>query len=520
MAIPRTRSGFARLLALSATLALLLPAGQAKAAWREASSAHFVVYGNEDEAILRNFAENLERYHAALGLLTGTPDEIPSPSNRVTIYAVGSTEQVRKLYGENASRYLGGFYQPRAGATFAIVPEISAERVSDWDRSLRTVLHEYAHHFLIGASSYAMPRWTGEGAAEFYSSASFNKDGSVNIGRPNPNRILETRLFQDMPLEILLTNVQGFGDRPKGYDTFYARSWLLYHYLSMTPARQGQLRRYLEAVAAGQSSLDAASATLGDLAALDRELGSYASKRRFTTILIKAAALRTGEVQVRALSAGEAATMPLRIQQRRGIQRDAAPGIADEMRGFAARFPKDPEVLAALAEAEHDAGNEAAAVAAADAALALDPRRINAHVQKSLALMAIAAKSRDAKDVNAARVALTALNHVENDHPLPLILYYRSFIEQGAKPSSVAIRGLERATELAPFDFGLRMMLALQQLRDGKTDEARRSLTPIAYNPHGGRLAEQARSLLDRLGQGTHLPAAETVPTAAEGDAD
>ncbi len=140
--------------------------------------------------------------------------------------------------------------------------------------------------------------------------------------------------------------------------------------------------------------------------------------------------------------------------------------------------------------------------------------------KKTQMLMAIATKSRDAKDVNVPRAALTALNRVENDHPLPLILYYRSFIAQRTKPSPVAIRGLVRATELAPFDFGLRMMLALQQLRDGKTDEARRSLTPISYNPHGGRLAAHARALLDRLGQGTQLAPTEALPSAPDDDTD
>lgn len=209
------RSLAASLVASGALLLLFLSASEAKAAWREASSAHFVVYGNEDEATLRDFAQNLERYHAALALLTGTPNDAPSPSNRVTIYAVGNAAQVRKLYGENASRYLGGFYQPRAGATIAIVPDITAERVSDWDQSLRVVLHEYAHHFLIGANSYVMPRWAGEGAAEFFSSASFKKDGSINIGRPNPYRILETKLLQDMPLEELLTHSKGLDGKAK-----------------------------------------------------------------------------------------------------------------------------------------------------------------------------------------------------------------------------------------------------------------------------------------------------------------
>lgn len=489
---------------LSATT-LAMMSQPAQAAWREASSAHFVIYADKDESTLQAFAQNLERYHAAMTVLTGAKQDTPSPSNRVTIYSVGSVAQVRKLYGEDASRYLGGFYQPRAGATIAIVPDISSERVSDWDASLRILLHEYAHHFLIGSSRYAMPRWASEGAAEFFSSASFDKDGAVNIGRPNLIRMLETNYLKDIPLEELFSSSLTPGAAPKSYDTFYARSWLLYHYLAMTRDRQGQLQRYLEAVTGGESSLEAAKQSFGDLVALDRALVAYAGKSRFTTIKIKGTVLNTGEVKVRVVSAGEAETMMLRIQQRRGIDQDVAPAIAQQMRTFAAQFPQDAQVLAALAEAELDAGNEAAAVDAADAALAVDRLTVNAHVQKCLALMAQTVKSSGPEDMEKLRMAIVALNRLENDHPLPLILYYQSFARFGSKPSPVAMRGLERAAELAPFDFGLRMTLAMQQLRNGRTEDARHNLIPVAYNPHGGRLTEQARHTLDRLTQGIKI---------------
>ena len=48
-----------------AAFTLLLLASTAHAEWLEASSDHFVIYGDEDEKKVYEFAERLERFHAA-----------------------------------------------------------------------------------------------------------------------------------------------------------------------------------------------------------------------------------------------------------------------------------------------------------------------------------------------------------------------------------------------------------------------------------------------------------------------
>jgi len=210
--------------------------------------------------------------------------------------------------------------------------------------------------------------------------------------------------------------------------------------------------------------------------------------------------IQIGPVAVRALTPGVAAVMPAVIRSKRGVDDADAKELLPEVRSVADRFPGDSVVLSALAEAEHDAGNDREAIVAADAALAIDPSQVNAYVQKGLSLFRIA---QDAPDKDAAyravRATFTALNHLEPNHPLPLFYYYESFLRQGKAPAPLALQGLERASELAPFDLGLRMTLAMQQLRFGKREEARRNLGPVAYNPHGGKLAETAHIALERM---------------------
>jgi len=72
------------------------------------------------------------------------------------------------------------------------------------DFSLTILLHEYAHHFLLSSSRFAMPRWLDEGAAEFFASAKFERDGTVGIGRPAYHRAAEIAYARDVKVEELL----------------------------------------------------------------------------------------------------------------------------------------------------------------------------------------------------------------------------------------------------------------------------------------------------------------------------
>lgn len=489
-------------LAFCLALSLLWPAA-ARAHWLQASSPHFVVYADDSERNVRRFSDQLERYHSAIAVITGVDMPPPSPSNRVTVYVVGSERQVRALHGGD-NRYLGGFYVPRAGGSLAIVPQVSGAGM-DPGWSMIVLLHEYAHHFFYTTSSFPMPRWMSEGGAEFLASASFEAGGRVQIGKPAQHRAAELLMPQfakDVAVADLLDPAAYDKRRSKAYDAFYGKSWLLYHYLTFEQSREGQLAKYAELLMQGKAGRDAGTEAFGDLGQLEKDLDAYLARRRMSMLNLPAEMLKPGSVSIRQLSAGEAAMMPVRIRSRRGVDDKEAQVLLAEARTIAARFPNDPAVFAALAEAEHDAGNHAQAVVAADAALARDPAQVNAYVQKGLALFELAAEAKPVDEDEAYRKALSPflqLNRIENDHPLPLIYNYRIFIEQGKMPTPLAVAGLERAAHLAPFDLGLRMTLAMQQIRTGQRAKARYNLTPVAYSPHGGGMAASAQRALARL---------------------
>ena len=74
----------------------------------------------------------------------------------------------------------------------------------------------------------------------------------------------------------------------------------------------------------------------------------------------------------------------------------------------------------------------------------------------------VATETKSAEAWLAARKHFVSVNQIENDHPIPLIYYYLSFVGQDKEPSKAALDGLEWALELAPYDDRVRMMVASQ----------------------------------------------------------
>lgn len=505
-----------------ALVAAMLVPSSVSARWFEASSDHFVVYADDNEKDLQRFTEQLERYHKAMDILTGSQTQKPSSSNRVTVYVVKNEAEVRKLMGKGASRWLNGFYIPRASGSIAIIPKVDAAR-GDTNGSMLTLLHEYAHHFLIGSSTMIMPRWFSEGAAEFYSSTKFENDGGISIGRPANHRAGELLFAKDVKVHDLL-DPEHYEKRKndKSYDAFYGKSWLLYHYLVFEPSRKGQLKTYLTKLSQGVPLVEAGKAAFGDFDVLEKEVDSYLKQRRMKVINLKPEMVPIGAVSFRSLGEGEAKMMPVLIQSKRGVDKETAATNLTEARTVASQYPNDAAVQSALAEAEYDVGNDKEAIAAADKAIAADPKQVNAYVQKGYALFRIAENADDQDAAyKEARKPFVALNKLENDHPLPLIYYYRSYAAQG-KPPELAVQGLERAVQLAPFDMGLRFNLAQQYIRDNKMDYAKAMLRPVAYNPHGGGLAAGAQKIIEKIEEGkvTASDGDETVEEDSEDSAE
>lgn len=484
--------------ALAAFFLAILVHMPATATWREARSQHFIIYSEEKTEGLRKFATELEKFDAAMRVLRNVDPKEDSPNNRLTVFVVSSVSQVRDLFGGNRNAQLAGFYRGIAGRSIAVVPRSTGDEVFS---SRVVLLHEYSHHFMFRNFPLAFPAWFREGFAEFSSAANF-KDGGVELGLPAAHRAYELLEMSQTPARAIFENKIRGGDRAE-MAAIYARGWLLTHYLYFAKERKGQLGAYLRAVNEGKSSIAAAEAAFGDLRQLDADLDRY-TRRRLTYVRLPADKLTIGPVEVRDISAGGSALMPFYLRVRAGITSKDAAALVPQVRQAAAAHAADPFAQLALAEVELAAHNHVEADAAAERALAADPASIPAMLIRGQAALVRARSEKRGDDApwKSARRWFVRANRSESTAPEPLIWFYRSFLEEGVTPPSIALDGLKSATNLAPEDTGLRMNVALQLLRTGEKSDARALLAPVAFDPHGGKRAEAAAAIVAAIDRG------------------
>jgi tetratricopeptide (TPR) repeat protein len=484
--------------ALLALVLLALPA-VAHADWYEASTPHFVVYADGNPERLETFATRLERLDRTIRLMVGQKDTDISKASRVTVFMVDDVASVEKLSRSG----IAGFFSARVSGSYAVVTQ---ERAGSGELSLtpmQVLLHEYGHYLMWSLDpNTAYPAWLIEGFAEFNATARFGKDGSVTFGEPPLYRGIAI-MGGTMPIEKLLTaDARSLGREEM--DVFYGRAWLLTHYLRIgAQKRSTQLGAYLAALKAGKPSLEAARAAFGDLKQLDGELDIY-KKRHLPISTVASDRLAIGPVTLRKLPAGAAATMDVRIRSRVAVTASNAADIYADARRAATPWPNDPDAQLVLAGAALDASDYAGAEAAADRALAANPKLVRALTYKATARMITARKAKDgrAETWNGVRTPISSANALDPSDPLPLWLYYRSFAEQGVSAPEIARDGLATAFKLAPYDRNLRFNTAAMYLRERNAAAARTLLAPLAHDPHGRTTASLATALIARIDAG------------------
>ena len=81
-----------------------------------------------------------------------------------------------------------------------------------------------------------------------------------------------------------------------------------------------------------------------------------------------------------------------------------------------------------------------ATLAAADRALAADPNDVHALIYKGRVLVELAKKDRSKADWKQIRSLFIKANRIENENAEPLLLYYKSFLDAGQRPTVDSIR--------------------------------------------------------------------------------
>lgn len=485
----------------AAALAFALLPSAAYAQWVEVTTAHFVLYSKSGEGEAKAYAEKLERFDGALRTLQGKEVGVDvGPANKVKVFRYGETGDIGGLAG---SRGVAGFYIPRAGRPVAFVPRredrergsrhFEAKGPGDLD-STSVLMHEYMHHFMLQNFPAAYPGWYIEGFAELHATIDLKDDGSFHVGNVPNYRAYQLFQMNIMPVERLLDSKR----EKKGMDYMqhYSLGWLLSHYLSFEPKRDGQLRDYLKALAAGEESLTAAKRIFGDLTQLDKELKRYLKGDKLG-IDVKPSDYQPPKVTVRHLTEVESAAMNNTIKLSRGVSRSEAKSIAAESQKRAAANPGSLQAQLVHTEALLDARQFVEALAAADRALTVDPKSVDALVFKARAL--IEPKEGPQTRFTDARRVLVEAHKLDETDPRPLIQFYMTWRRAGQAAPKAAMDSLELAWENAAFDADYRGLLALQLLEDKRGDAAKLILSPLAVQLHGVKEEKNIPALVIEL---------------------
>lgn len=488
--------------------AALLASAPAHAEWWEAKTDHFIVYSESSEADARQFAEELEQLDMSLRALQNIKfSPATSDSRRLTVFRSGDTDDVGRLAGADG---VAGFYIPRLGGSVAFTPAkkgmseagsiLARKRDSRTNLDPKSVLfHEYAHHFMFQHFSAAYPSWYVEGFAETAATIEMQPDGSFHLG--NPPQYRSDAIFSGAMASAL--DMLTATDKPDFIDYYshYTTGWLLNHYLTFSGQRPGQLTTYLRLVNQGLSPQDAARQAFPDLNKLDGELRRYRNGK-LGGADVKPAGYAPPQVTMRAMADDEEAVMGVKARSKRGVDKKRAGPVVRDAAAVAARFPQSFATQLALAEAELDQADYepshlAAADAAIDRALALDPQSVEAMILKGRILLE-RGKTDKAQLANA-RGWFAKANAADTEHPAPLYYNYLTYFEGGGAIPEDAIIGLEQAFGFAPFDPELRLVLARQLLSEKKGKLARTVLLPYAISPHESKAAKKMRAIVDLI---------------------
>lgn len=485
-------------------------ASPARAEWWEARTDHFVVYSESSAANAKEFAEKMERLDMSLRSLQSVKlSPATSDSRKLTVFRFGEIDDIGRLAGATG---VGGFYIPNLGGSVSFTPAKSDSRstgelLGSRGRSSKTNLdpqqvlfHEYTHHFMFQHFTAAYPSWYVEGFAETAATIELRPDGSFHLG--NPPQYRSDALFNSM-LNVSAERLLASTNKPTGEDFYgwYTIGWLLNHYLTFEPSRQGQLKQYLRAVNSGVKPAEAARQAFGDLDKLNRQITSYKSGK-LPGVDVKIANYSPPTVEMRRLTPDEEAIMKVRIRSKRGVDRKLAQDVAHDARAVAERYPNSYAVQLALAEAELDLGdfetpNLPRAEAAADRAQAIKPDSAEAMILKGRALLERG--KTDKAQLAGARSWFAKAYKEDPEHPAPLYYNYLAHYEEGGAIPESALIGLEKAYDQALYDPQIKVVLARQLLAEKKGDLARSILMPYAIAPHESKGAKKMREVVDLI---------------------
>jgi hypothetical protein len=482
-------------------LGVLAAPREARADWLRAESERFIVYSEGSERSLRDYVQKLETFDRVIRYRSGFP-MADAPLRKLPIYLVGARAGLLRVHPQAQPNVVGTYF-PTEEDIFAVAIRGENDEV---------LLHEYAHHFMLGNMPGAYPGWFVEGFAEYYMTADI-KDGRIEIGGYSDNRASWLVNSTWIPLETLLSSRPGAVRRGNHRDTYYPVAWLLTHWFFSDDQRLDQLTAYLADVGAGGDPVEAMVRATGlSMGELRAALRSYMNRRLAGRIIT--GSFPSAEITVTRLP--KSANDLLLINQRLkvGVPDEDRAALGQETLRLAARHGDDPLALLAAGHAGMHFGDRPAGELSLKRLLELEPDNVGA---LQLLAQERLRQARDSEDEAEERALLReALGYLarayaaaENDY-VTLMLLGELRSTQPGYPNDNDMLTLGLAFDRAPQLASIRLNYAAGLAEKDETEEAIAVLGPLANSPHGGGAAEAAELMIKALEAGEAPPPPES----------
>jgi tetratricopeptide (TPR) repeat protein len=465
----------------------LLASTPALAEWRRAETPRFIVYSDGNERALRDSALQLELYENALRYMHGANPDGASPQ-KIAIYLVQGSKDLKAVEPELRDE-VAGFYQATNDEIFALAIR---ER-----RDMQTLLHEYAHHFMIGSFATGFPAWFVEGYAEYFASADLQPTRMV-VGDVNRGRADWLAYNAWLPLNLILTRRPFEFEDPKAVSMFYAQSWLLTHWFVANPQRMPMLYAYTDNLKKGMEAIPAMEAATGmTVAQLERQQQAYA-RQRMAIKIITSEQFRQPEIKVTTLSPAEGDLLLLGLRLSSTAGEDAA--LLADIQRRTAPYAGQRAADLLLARAELRLGDKAQARTLLERMQAAAPDDVDVLRLLGDTLFEQArSQGTDPELLRQARVHLAQAYRLNPDDYRVLTLLAETRQGSPGFPSDNDVETLLAALDLAPQVTGVRLFAAQARARRKEYPEAIALLQPLAASPHPDRATGLARALIARF---------------------
>lgn len=266
---------------------LLLPivvvrANFAKDEWIQIKSKNFTLIGNASEKDIRKVGIKLEQFRETFRQLFRAANlSTPIPTNVIVFKNDSSYKPFKpKRADGRINNEIAGYFQAGEDVNY-----ITLAVEGDEKDVFGTIFHEYVH-FIINTNfgKSAVPQWFNEGLAEYYQTFEIVDDQKVKLGLPQTGHVNLLQQSQLMPLDTLfnVTNYQLHQTEGHSRSMFYAQSWALVHYLTLT-GKSDSLNKFMTAVSRGVVPKTAfQDAFQTNYEKMEKELRAYVFKRTYS----------------------------------------------------------------------------------------------------------------------------------------------------------------------------------------------------------------------------------------------